>query len=312
LAFDELGPDAAKSSMQEYTVGATGLVSRTFGVWSRRLIQYIALVGVLGAATGVVSSLVIFVFFGTIMVVGSDPLSYYSSLVQSNSLSSPDVIALSLPLAVIAFVIYAVVGGAAVKFALDDYSSHTGDIRASYSHSFKRLLNFIGVQLVVSAITAVFYLPGMVLLMNSMSGVDISDPFHPIFPPGSIETMMMGAILILISTPILIYLSSRFAPAVAIVIDTDLSAIGSIKKSWEITGGHVLHVIAGWFLFGISVSVLAVLARLFTSFLEPYALVIQNIVVTLLFGALTYIFPVVLYRDLSSRTKESSLEELLL
>jgi membrane-anchored glycerophosphoryl diester phosphodiesterase (GDPDase) len=312
MAFDELGSDPSKTAAQDYTVSATGLVSRTFGVWTSNIVQYTVIVGIIGALTIVVSVSLLFALFNAIMVVGADPVSYYMGIFEYTTLPSPTIIGVSLLFALIAFIVYTIAGGAAIKFALDDYGTHNGDIRESFSHSFKRIFSLLGVQLVVSLLTSALLLPGFILLTNAVSGIDISDPLNPIFPAGALETMMLSAFLLLIGAIIMIYLSARFAPVLAIVLDTDLSAIGSLMKSWEITGGNVLHVIGGRILFGIAVAILGALVTAFTYPLGSYSLVVENIVITLLFSSLTYIFPVVLYRDLSSRTKGSSLEELLL
>jgi hypothetical protein len=317
LAFDELGTGVSKSTAQNYTVNAAGLVSRTFGVWKRQFVQYVIIFGIPGAVAIATSFLMLLFIFGSIVIVGTDPVSYFFGLFASASLPSPTLIAVSLLLAVILFIFYAIIGGAAIKYALDDYASRTGDVRSSYSHAYRKSFNFVIAQLAVSVLTSVPLYPGLILLTNAISGIDISDPFNPIISPGAMESMMFGSILLLVGVPIALYLIARFSPTVAIVIDTDLSAINSLKRSWELTGGHVLHVIAGRILLGICVILLGIILSaipwlLSLSSLGQYGLVTENIVSTLLFGVLNYIFPVILYRDLSSRVKESSLESLLL
>ncbi len=312
MAFDELGSEPSQSSAQYYTVNATGVVSRTFSVWIRQIVQYIIIFGTIGAAIALISFLILFALFGSIGILVIDPIAYLVNLLPLASLPDTTLILVSLLFAIIAFVISAIVGGATIKFALDDYNKRRGDIRTSFSHAFGKVYNFIAVQIVISLFTSLLLIPGLVLLFNAMTVIDISDPFNPIFPPGSIETMMTGALLLSVGSLILIYLSARFTPTLAIVIDTDLSAIDSLKKSWTLTRGNVLHVIGSRILFGIAVAVLGAVVNILSYFLAPYSVVIENIVITLLFGALNYIFPVVLYRDLSSRVKESSLDALMI
>jgi membrane-anchored glycerophosphoryl diester phosphodiesterase (GDPDase) len=317
LAFDELGQSPSQKDAQKYTLSATEVVTRTLGLWKRHLIQYIVIVGIIGAGIVAVSFVVLFALFGTIGVLGTDPVTYLVSFLAFPSLPDPTLIGVTMLFASVAFIVNAILGGAATKFALDDYSANNGDIRTSLSHSFSKALNFIAVQLVTSFLTAILLYPGLNILMNAVLSIDLTDPYNPVFPPDAMEMALTGAVLLLAGGLILIYILPRLAPATAIVIDSNLSAIGSLKKSWALTSGNVMHVIGCWFIFGIIVDIFVVLVNVFTYLLryvnlESYALVIESIIGALLFWALNYIFSVVLYRDLSSRVKESSLDELLL
>ncbi len=312
LAFDELGKESSQQPEQDYTVNATGVVSRTISVWIRQIGQYIIIFGIMAAAMNLISFLILVAMFERIGVLGTDPLSYFVNILTLTSLPDLTLIAVSLLFAIVAFVINAILGGAAIKYALDDYNARRGDIRTSFSHSFGKTFNFIAVQLLISLFNAILLLPGFYFLINAMLLIDISDPFNPIFPPGSLEMMMAGAGLMFVGGIILIYVSARFAVALAAVIDTDLSAIDSLKKSWNLTSGNVWHVIGSWILFGFVVAVLGAIVSTLGYYLQPYDVVIPTIVTSLLFSALNFIFPVVLYRDLSSRVKESSLESLMI
>lgn len=312
MAFDDLGMDSSKQSAQDFTVNATGVVSRTISVWIRQIGQYILIFGIIAAAMNLISFLILIAVFQRIGVLGTDPLSYFVNILTLTSLPDFTLIVVSLLFAVVAFVINAILGGAAIKFALDDYNERRGDIRTSFSHSFGKTLNFIVVQLFISLFNAILLVPGFYFLINAMLLIDISDPFNPIFPPGSLEMMMAGAGLMFIGGIILIYVSSRFAVALAAVIDTDLSAFGSLKKSWNLTSGNVWHVIGSWILFGFVIAVLGMIVSALGYYLQPFDVVIPTLATSLLFGVLNFIFPVVLYRDLSSRVKESSLEALMI
>jgi hypothetical protein len=324
LAFDELGP--SQMDAQKYAVNATGVVSRTLGLWKRHLVQYIIIVGIFGASTTLISFIILFTLFGTIGTLGTDPVSYIVSNLFFTSLPDSNLIVISLLFACVVFIINAILGGAAIKYALDDYGARGGDIRASLSHSYGKILNFIAVQLVISLISAIVFYPGLLLLSNAMGSIDISDPYNPIIPPGAVEMILEGFVILLVGSLITIYFSARLAPTTAIVIDTDLSAIDSLKKSWAITSGNVLHVIGSWFIFGMAFAVLGFLVEglvflpLYTMYLFGYISsafdsfypVIGGVFTALLFWTLNYIFSVVLYRDLSSRVKESSLDELMI
>ena len=83
-----------------------------------------------------------------------------------------------------------------------------------------------------------------------------------------------------------------------------------MKKSWELTSGNFIHIFVGLLLMGIVNLVLALIVSVGTGFTflsYEILVIVDSVVVALLFGALSYIFSVVLYRDLSSKGGETSL-----
>jgi len=315
LAFeDDLGYDRAHPMAQEYTLSATGLVSRTISLWSRKILQYVIIVGVIGAAFTVFSFLLLYAIFGMIGTLGADPVSFLISLYFDPLLDSV-LLVVSFGFAIVAFVLNAIIYGAAIKFTLDEYGGTGGNVGASFSHSFGRVLNIIIVQLILGSIVAIILTPATILTTRAMDMIDISDPFNPIFPPGSIELLISAFALFLIGGIFLIYIQVRFIPTLAIVIDTDLSVIDSLKKSWELTSGNFFHVFGSIILVNIVIVILDLIVSTFVSITQwplSYLYVIQAVVTALLFSSLTYIFTSVLYRDLSSRTGSSTLEELMI
>lgn len=315
MAFeDDLGHDPSQPIAHDYVLSATGLLSRTISLWSRKLVQYIIIVGIIGAAFVAVSFVLLFVLFDTIGTLGADPISYLVSLFFG---SMPDftLIAVSFGFAIIAFVLNAIITGAAIKFTLDEYGENRGDVGTSFSHSFGRILNIIFVQLILSFFVAIVLTPATILATRALDMIDISDPFNPIIPPGSLELMMSAMVLMLVGGIFLIYIQVRFAPALAVVIDTDLSAFDSLKRSWELTSGNFFHVFGGYFLLILAVLVLGLIVNAgltFTFLPVSSLLVIESVVTALLFGSLTYIFTAVLYRDLVSRKGTSDFPEYVL
>ena len=56
MAFDDdLGLDPSQPSAYDYTLSATGLVSRTISLWFGRIVQYIIIVGIISAVCVAVS-----------------------------------------------------------------------------------------------------------------------------------------------------------------------------------------------------------------------------------------------------------------
>ena len=226
--------------------------------------------------------------------------------------SAPDwyLLQITLGFGVFAFVLNAILSGAAVKYTLDEYGGVGGNIGSSYSHSLSRILNIIIFQLLLTALVSIIFTPATIWSAQALDMIDMTDPMNPIFPPGSIELMMSSLGLLLGGGIFLIFIQIRLAPTLAIIVDTDLSLIGSLKKSWSLTSGNFMHIFVAWILMAIVTTVLAIFVTFGTIWL-PYSdatvLAIDTFLATLLFGAITYIFAVVLYRDLSSKNDTSSL-----
>ena len=314
MAFEDgLGTDPSRQTDQNYTLGAYNIMSRTVSLWGRKIIQYIIIVGIIGAASVAFSFILLNSLFGTIGTIGADPISYLLSLIFV-SVSDFTLVFVTVGFAIVAFVLNAITNGAAIKFTLDEYGGTGGDVGTSFSRSFGRVLNVMIVQLILSALVAIVIIPATMFLTQAMDMIDITDLFNPIFPPGSIELLMTGMGLFIVGGIFLIYINVRFAPALAIVIDTDLSAIDSLKRAWELTSGNFLHVFSSYILLNVAVLILGVVATVFVSFILlplDYLLVIETVVTALLFSSLSFIFTAVLYRDLSSRKGSSGLENLM-
>ncbi len=315
MAFEELGSDPSEQGDQNYTLGATGLVSKTISLWARNIVRYIAIAGIIGAASVAVSYVILVLMFSTVGTLGADPLSYLINLFFFSP--DPTLLAVSLGFAIFAFVLNAIIYGAAIKFTLDVYGGSGGNVGASFSHSISRVLNFIIVQLVLSFVAVILVIPASAYVIQAMEAIgpiDSIDPLNPVFPAGAMEMLMMAMGLFAVGGIFIIYFNTRFAPTLAIVIDTDLSAIESFKRSWELTSGNFIHVFGSYLLMNIAIIIFSGLVSGVASFtgLPIYdQLVLGSVVTALLFSSLSFIFTSVLYRDLSSRTREISVSSSL-
>jgi len=309
LAFEDgLGNDPSQKREQDYTGSAYDLISRTVSLWARKIMQYIMIVGIIGAACVAVSFMLLLSLFDTIGTLGADPLSYLVTLVFS---TMPDIalVFVTLGFAIFAFILNAVINGAAIKFTLDEYGGPGGEVGKSFSHSRGRILNFILVQLILSFFVAIVLTPAIQLLAQAMAMIDITDPLNPIFLPGSLELLTIAFSYMIVGGIFLIYINVRFAPVLAVVIDTDLSPIDSLKRAWGLTSGRFFHVFGSYILLNVAVIILGIAISFGVSvFLLPinYSLVIESIISALLISSLSLIFPVILYRDLNSRLASSS------
>lgn len=317
MAFEDgLGSDSSQQREQNFTGSAYDLISRTITLWARKIIHYIIIVGIIGAACVTVSFLLLFSLYGAVNTIGADPLSYLIGYFFSTTTDTGFVL-LSLGFTIFAFILNAIIYGAAIKFSLDEYGGPGGEVGSSFSHSFGRVLNFIIVQLILSFFVAILFIPASNLLFQAMDVIDISDPFNPIFPAGSLEQLTLAMSILLVGGAFLIYINVRFAPVLAVVIDTDLSPMESLKRAWELTSGNFFHVFGSYILLNVAVLILGIVISGGVSMLFlplSYSLVIETIISALLISSLSFIFTVVLYRDLSSRTRStmvsSSLDDL--
>ncbi len=304
MAFEEdLGDDGSQPIAQDYTLSATGLISRTLSLLTSRFVKYFIIVGIVSAVCILFSFVLLYSLFGIVGVIGGNPIDYLINVFLLTTPPDWSLVGVTLGYGIFAFVLNAIIAGAAIKFTLDEYGGTKGDIGTSYSHSLSRLFNVIFIQILISGLVAVVVTPSTYLSARAMELIDITDPFNPIFPQGSIEMMMASLGLLFVGGLVMLYVQIRFAPALAVVIDTDLSAIDSLKKSWELTSGNFLHIFVALILLGIVTIALGAVVIILTGFV----VVIDSVITALFFGALSYIFAVVLYRDLASQQDTSSL-----
>lgn len=309
MAFDDgIGIDSSQPVPEDYVLSATGLVSKTLGLWAHRFVKYIVLVGVLTVFTTLMSFAILLTMFQTIGVLSSDPILYFFSTFALEAPSDWTLFTVTITFGIIAFIIGAIVSGAGIKFALDDYSGHLTDIRECFSRSISRIAQIVIVQLVSTFIVAAAVGPSLAMMTRAMEGIDISDPLNPIIDPEAIQYMLMGSLFLIVGSIFMLYITVRLAPALAVVLDTDLSALDSLKRAWALTGGNFWHVLGGQLLIGIIVAFIGGAVSGFTYLVlvnNPYGSVLDVVVTSLLFSAPAMVFIAVLYRDLASRKGES-------
>jgi hypothetical protein len=117
----------------------------------------------------------------------------------------------------------------------------------------------------------------------------------------------MFFVVIIISFVVLAYITVRFAPRVAVVVTSDLSVGGSIKRTLSLTSRSFWHIFGGWLLLTISVGLMGTIITMFLSFFTDVIYTIAYTVITiLLLSPLGNIFQAVLYKDLMSRAGAQS------
>lgn len=304
MAFEEgLGTDPSQQRDENYTLSAYDIMAQTIKLWYRKILHYILIVGVISVLCIGISFVLLYSLFGTIGTISADPFSYLVNSFFEATIDVP-LLVVTIGFAFFAFILTAIVLGAAIKFTLDEYGGPGGDIGGSFSHSLGRIVPVIIVQLILSFFSAIILAPAMSLLTQAIAMVDISDITNPIIPPAAIELMMAGFALFAIGGIFLIYINVRFSPVLAVVIDTDLSAVDSLKRSWELTSDNFFHVFGSYILLSVAVLIIGVALTFVLGFILlpiDMQLVIDTVLTALLFSSLSFIFTAVLYRDLVSR-----------
>lgn len=276
-----------RRTRNEYELNASGLVGKTFNLWSRKLSIYIAIVGLTGVALALFQAIMLFFIFGLpglalLEFIGTSPLDTIFSLVLYEIPSG--ILFPLITLTLIGLLVYVIVGGAAIKYALTDYANlGAGNLNESFSFAFKLAMPLLVVQ----------FLQALIIL--GLSALAVLTFFsQPLVSLGTIFAVL--------------YIAARLAPAPAVVIAEERAPIDALSRTWQITGGLSLHVLIGQVLMAIvfmivtiviSVAVGIGLAFIITS-LEVLILV-TTFVTSLLLSPLNYIFQAVIYKDLEAR-----------
>ncbi|MFX0108051.1 MAG: hypothetical protein ACFE7R_07195 [Candidatus Hodarchaeota archaeon] len=298
------GLEPSKPPTGDFVVGATGLVSRTLTVWSRNIVAYLIIFGVLNVIMIGLQFALLWMVFGAdafilMQYVASDPMSFILSVFNLILLyPDPTILSMFIPLAaiimVISMVIVAIVAGATIKYAFDDYGPRQADIGSSISYAISKAGAIIGAQLLVGAIGVAILAPAVLYLFTVTSYAELGT----------------ALLLFLVCIIVVLYVGVRLAPTIAVVIAEDRGPIDAIKRSWAITSGQFLHIFGGQIVLGIVVVILGLVLGLFIGvfslMLGPFFLLISSMISGLIFGAITYVFQVVLYRDLEARHGETS------
>jgi hypothetical protein len=301
MAFEEgLGYDPSQPQVENYTQSATGLVTKTISLWTRKFVQYVALIGLVSVATSLISLIVVFTIFGSIGLLSANPIDYLFTIFVITPTPDLTLMLVTIVFGIIAFVINAVLVGATIKFALDDYTGQVAEVGASLSYSFGKVGRILGVQIVTTLIISAVLAPSLGLMNLALEGFDFTDPFNPIIDPNAYQYLMMGGALLLVGGIFVLFVNTKLYPAIAIVVDTDLSVMDSLRRSWNLTSGYFLHVLGGVILMGLVIGVIGIVVGMFL-FISPYAVVLEVIITTFLFSAPGLIFVAVLYKDLLSR-----------
>ena len=156
MGIDSRANPKPRKTRSEYELNASGLVGRTFSLWSRKLPIYIVIVGITGAVLVLFQAIMLFLVFGSTGIlllefIGTSPLDTIFSLVFFAIPS--DILLPLIILTLIGLLVYVIVGGAAIKYALTDYlNPGAGSLNESFSFAFRLAIPLLIVQFLHSLI----------------------------------------------------------------------------------------------------------------------------------------------------------------
>jgi hypothetical protein len=314
LENDEgLGLEPSAPAEHDFTVSALDLVMRTLKVWVRKLPSYILIVGLLGAVFSLLGLAVFYALYGVtafelVNYVSTDIINALLGFTLADSPLAIEIILIAIVLTVVGMAANAVIAGAGIKFALDDYGSHQADVGTSLSFAFSRLSTMIVAQFLLALIIMGPLAPGMFLILGSFASID---PLNPSME--ALSAMMTGLGILVLGAIVALFFAIRLAPTIAVVVAEDLSVVDSLKRAWQLTAGNFLHIFGGQILLGIAMLIFTMVVEVLLSPLETaYGSVVYlyftALVTMLFFGAISYVFAAVLYKDLESRSRVDSQE----
>ncbi len=305
---DGLGLEPSAPPEHDFTVSALDLVTRTLKVWVRKLPSYILIVGLLGVAFNLLQLAVFYALYGVLgfdllVYVGADIINTLMGLfVTAPTAMAIEIIIIAIVLTVVGMVVNAVIAGGGIKFALDDYGSHQADVGTSLSFAFSRLSTMIVARFLLALIVTGASAPGTYFLFYALFSVDSS----------SLIMTLMALPLTWIGLIVSLYFSIRLSPTSAVVVAEDLGAIDSVKRAWALTTGNFWHIFGGQIPLVIALVVIGLVVGMLLFPLAFYGqalvLYVSALISSLLFGAISYVFAAVLYRDLESRSRVVSEE----
>jgi len=308
-----LGLEPSAPAEHDFTVSALDLVMRTLKVWVRKLPSYILIVGLLGAVFSLLGLAVFYALYGVtafelVNYVSTDIINALLGFTLADPPLAIEIILIAIVLTVVGMAANAVIAGAGIKFALDDYGSHQADVGTSLSFAFSRLSTMIVAQFLLALIIMGPLAPGMFLILGSFASID---PLNPSME--ALSAMMTGLGILVLGAIVALFFAIRLAPTIAVVVAEDLSVVDSLKRAWQLTAGNFLHIFGGQILLGIALAVFTIVVEVLLSSLETaYGSVVYlyfvALTVMLLFGAINYVFAAVLYKDLESRSRVDSQE----
>jgi hypothetical protein len=305
------GPQPSDAADSEFTVSATGLVSRTLSLWIRKILQYTLLMGCLYVVYLLVQTVILVALYGSFGLtltssIGANPIGVLINLLGVEGEPNLQFALISFILNLGGLIFLSLTAGAIVKLSFDNYGNPSaGEVLGSLSFSMSKAVSLISVQLIIGALVSIVLAPGNILFTRAM---DQYDPSNPMEIPSEFVTALP---LLFVGLIVVFFIQIVFAPVIAVVIAENESVFSSLKRAYELSSGNFLHIFGGYILIAIVVGITGIFFSELFYWSYPsigvWALLIPVFLSTLFVSSASYIFITVLYRDLVSRhlvTKE--------
>lgn len=306
--IDDSDPIPIETPERDFSVGASGLVSRTFSLWLRRLGSYVVLVGLVASILATINTLIAFLLVPSdpsafTDLIGTNPLDIITKLIGWTTVSDVILLTIAVALSIVGFIVMAVAYGAGIKLALEDYGNPGGGtVKEAFSYARGRLVTLIGANLLYSILIVIPIFPGIVGFAISALTIDWMDfsTYGPVLV--TIPVLLVGLLIML-------YLSIRLSPTIAVAVaEEDKNSVDAVKRAWQITQSNFWHIFLGFFLLVIITGIAAIIITISFApivLINVGLLVICTIAIALVLSPISAIFQAVLYRDLESRAKQT-------
>lgn len=294
MAFDN-GPESDEPPAQVFTVSITELVSRTLTIWTRKIISYITIGGMLFAfLIAIALTIGYFIPVTSFVTDWSNFFYVISALLYGYAVADISVFfSVSLVVIIITLVLTAIASGAIIKFALDDYGYKRADVGTSLSAAMSSFVTLFIVIMLGQLIMAVFSGPMSFFSEIALASIDLTT--FVIGDEFAANMMLLMVVLMIVA----FYITIRITPATAVIMAEDVSFVDAFKRSFELTKGNFFHTFLGIILIGIVVTVIDFIIIMFVG--DFFASIINMLVLT----SITYVFHAVLYQDLNARSTAS-------
>ena len=199
---------------QAFKVSVTELVTRTLKIWTRKIISYIVIGGLLfSSLIAIAIAIGYFVPVASFVTDLSNFFYIITALLYGYTVADVTVFfSVSLIIIIITLILTAIATGAIIKFALDDYGYKNADVGTSLSAALSRFVILFIVIALGQLLMAVFSGPMSFFAEEAIASLDpttfvIGDEFA--------ANMMLAMTVMMV---IGFYITIRITPASAIVI----------------------------------------------------------------------------------------------
>ncbi len=299
----------APSVEDQFAIGASTQVSTVLSLYAKRISAYIGIMLVPVIYSILFSTIMYLVFEPEMLIyigyLGSEPVSFiWGTFLLLGEPMPPGVlgpfIGVGGILMLIGFVLNILVLGAAISIALRTYTGQESGIGTGLGSAIERFPTLLMVMLIIGSLYAIIMIPIQESLITILEAMMIMD----------LDAMTQASGMLLVMAIVYILVVALFYPNAAVVMSEEQGAGGSISRTISLTKNNFLHTLGGIILFHIIliVIILAIEFGLILVLGAGLTTIITPFTTLLIITPITYIYQVVLYKDLAARTFQTEQE----